>query len=203
MQESTDIGGEVPTNDAETLLFPPKRYLITIKGAADFLFHRWSVEGVKEKAAATKNSTAKKTDDLESYVWRDPNGLLCLPAEHLRMALATAAKSFADPRSPRKSAMDLFRAGIVVTPPFATFGTDKWDYEDTRRVTIQRNGINRTRPAMRAGWEATFNIDVLLPEYITSTLLHNVAVNSGRFNGVGDFRPSYGRFNVITFKELV
>jgi hypothetical protein len=95
--------------------------------------------------------------------------------------------------------MDLFKAGIVTTTTLAPLGTKDWDYLDTRRVTVQRAGVNRTRPAMRAGWKAEFDLQVLTPEYIDQALLLDVIGTAGRLVGVGDFRPTYGRFNVVSF----
>ena len=34
-----------------------------------------------------------------------------------------------------------FKAAVVSLTPLASLGKTKWDYEDRRRVTIQRNGI--------------------------------------------------------------
>ena len=163
------------------------------------LFHRWNCEAVDTKAKAAKNSKAKKTDDIESYVWRNDAGELCLPGEYLRQSIIMAAKFKQDPRSPRKSAMDLFKAGVVSLTPLASMGTEKWDYLDTRRVMIQRAGINRTRPAMKVGWKAEFDLQVLTPEYVSAELLYDVVSMAGRLVGVGDFRPTYGRFNVVSF----
>jgi hypothetical protein len=173
---------------------------VTIEGSADLFFHRWNCEAVEEKSKAAKNSKAKKSDDIESYVWRNDAGDLCLPGEYLRQSIIHAAKFKQDPRSPRKSAMDLFKAGIVAMTPLATLGTSKWDYEDTRRVTIQRNGISRTRPAMKTGWRAEIVLQVLTPEYIDATLLQEVISMAGRLVGVGDNRPTYGRFNIVSFE---
>lgn len=172
---------------------------VAIEGAADLLFHRWNVESVEAKAAAAKGSKAKKTDDVESYVYRNDDGELCAPGEWLRMSVVNAAKFRQDPRSPRKSAMDLFKAGIVVTTQLSSFGVKDWDYLDTRRVLVQRNGINRTRPALKVGWKATFDILVLLPEYIDRGLLRETIEQAGRLIGIGDFRPTFGRFGIVGF----
>jgi hypothetical protein len=43
---------------------------------------------------------------------------------------------------------------------------------------------------------------VNLPEYIESALLLDVIGGAGRFVGVADFRPTYGRFNVVGFEVL-
>lgn len=178
---------------------------IRIRGTADMLFHRWQNEAVAAKASATKNSKAKKTDDLESYVYRDNKGLLALPGEYLRQSILASAKFESDPRSKRKSGLDLFKAGVMaVTQLAAIVGVDgkpleSWDYEDSRRVTIQRAGITRTRPAIRSGWEASVDLQVILPEYIDRDLLHSVVTRAGMMIGVGDFRPTYGRFAIVGF----
>ncbi len=177
----------------------PYAAFVELQGAADLLFHRWNCEAVDEKAKAAKNSKAKKTDDIESYVWRNDAGELCIPGEYVRQAIIHAAKFKQDPRSPRKSAMDLFKAGVVSLTNMASLGTSEWDYLDTRRVMVQRAGINRTRPAMRTGWRAKFELQILTPEYIGQELLYDVLAMAGRLVGVGDFRPTYGRFSVVGF----
>lgn len=188
-------GGEEAINHSQ-----PYSVKVTIEGSADFLFHRWNAEAVDEKAKAAKNSKAKKSDDVESYVYRDDKGLLAIPGEYLRGSIINAAKFRQDPRSPRKSAMDLFKAAIVVATPLATLGVKDWDYLDKRRVMVQRQGINRTRPAMKAGWQVTFDLLVVLPEYVDRNALRETIESAGRLIGIGDFRPTYGRFGIVNFK---
>lgn len=178
---------------------------VSLKGTTDLLFHRWNCEEIDQKANAAKGSKAKKTDNLESYVYRDEKGNICLPGEYVRQAVVTAAKFRQDPRSPRKSASDLFKAGIACDTILAPIGPEPkqdWAYVHRCRVQVQKNGITRSRPAFNAGWEAKVILNVLLPEYINPDSLHDVLVNAGRLIGVGDFRPSYGRFSVTSFKVL-
>lgn len=178
----------------------PYQVKITLEGTSDLLFHRWNCEEITAKANAARGSTSKKTDNVESYVYRDDNKNICIPSEYLRMSIISAAKYKTDPRSTRKSAMDLYKAGICCLNTLSSLGTKKWDYDDKRRVVIQRSGINRIRPAMKAGWKACFELMVNIPEYISTIDLHDTIQTAGRLVGLGDFRPSYGRFNVIEFK---
>lgn len=203
VSELTAVGD--PTNDGAAVIEYSMPYIVEAKivGTADFLFHRWSVDGIDAKSRAAKGSKAKKSDDLESYCYRDDDGNLSIPGEYPRQSLINAAKYRQDPRSPRKSAMDLFKAGVITMTPLATLGTKDWDYEDRRRVMVQRNGITRVRPAMHAGWSATFQFLVNLPEYISPDALHEVLVNAGRLIGVGDFRPTFGRFAVQRFDTII
>lgn len=172
---------------------------LTLEGSSDMLFHRWNSDAVDAKAKAAKGSAAKKSDNVESYVYRDENGFLCVPHEYVRQAIITASKYKQDPRSPRKSAMDLFKAGVIGLGNLSSLGVSEWDYEDRRRVVVQRSGITRTRPAMKAGWQADFVFMVNIPEYISQELLIDVLQTAGRLVGIGDFRPTYGRFNIKSY----
>ena len=197
----TALGGDSPTNGAMSIIEASKPYVanVTVKGVADILFHRWNVEAVEERSKAAKGSKSKKTDDVETYVYRTDDGQLAIPGEYLRQAVIHAAKFRQDPRSPRKSAMDLYKAGVVSLTTPAPLGVKSWDYEHKCRVTVQRNGLTRVRPAIRAGWKAEFQLLVNLPEYIPSDALHDVVVNAGRLIGLADFRPTYGRFQLVAF----
>ena len=203
MSPATEIGPEV-TNGAAATIEAGVPYIVRARlvGTADLLFHRWNVEGVDAKAKAAKGSKAKKTDDIETYVYRNDAGELAVPGEYVRQAIIHAAKFRQDPRSPRKSAMDLFKAGVLSLTQLASLGVKAWDYEDRRRVMVQRNGITRTRPAMKVGWEIDVDLMVNLPEYIPPDALNDVLVNAGRLIGIGDFRPTYGRFAVTSFEAI-
>jgi hypothetical protein len=193
--------GPQPTNDgaADITAAAPVTVTFTIEGVCPLLFHRWSTEAVAAKAAAAKNSAAKKSDNVESYVYRNEAGEICLPGEYVRMSVIQAARYMQDPRSPRKSAMDLYKAGVVSLTELGSLGVSDWDYLDARRVTVSRSGVTRQRPAMNSGWAAEFQFLINTPEYIDPQTLHGVLSNAGRLVGVGDFRPSYGRFLVKSF----
>jgi hypothetical protein len=199
-----------PTNDGEPFIDLGRPYQVTVEvtGVASLLCHRWSDESVEAKARAAKGSTAKKTDDVMSYVYRTPDGFVGLSGTQLFGSIAGpqgAAKYRQDPRSPRKSALDLFRAAVVVLDDVTPLYRDgeacaTWEYLDRRRVMVQRQGITRVRPAFMPGWVAEFNIMCNLPQYVPAALLLEVLVDAGRLCGVGDFRPSFGRFQVTSFK---
>ncbi len=201
MTKSTAIGPN-PSNDAITDIEMEAPYIVqaTIAGVADLLFHRWSCEAVEEKAKAAKGSKIKKTDNIESYVYRNDEGELCVPGENIRQAIILAAKFRQDPRSPRKSAMDLYKAGIVPLTELASFGVKEWDYEHKCRVKIQQSAITRVRPALKKGWSCTVELMINVPEYIRPDDICDVLTNAGKLCGLCDFRPTYGRFQVRSFK---
>jgi len=205
------LGGDVSNTGESTIIQDaPYRVDVEITGDSSLLFHRWQSDAVEAKANAAKGSKAKKSDDIESYVWRDDDGRICLPGEYLRGSLIDprngAAKYVQDPRSSRKSALDLFRAGVVSLTDLAVITradgslADTWDYIDRRRVTVQRAGVTRERPAFNAGWKAEVSFMVLLPQYIGEPLLRRVLTDGGRLVGVGDFRPTFGRYSITRWQ---
>lgn len=189
------------TNDAELSVLALAPYVahIEIEGVAAILFHAWSNESVAAKAAAPKNSKAKKSDDVESYVYRNEKGEICIPGVYLRGAVVEAARYRQDPRSPRKSARDLFKAGVVPLTVLASLGKKDWDYLDQQRVLVQRAAITRVRPAFLPGWKAEFDVQIVTPEYIPPADLLETVTSAGKLVGLADFRPTYGRFQVTKF----
>lgn len=194
------------TNDAAQEIAFEEPYIVRFKieGVAPLIFHRWSCEAVEAQSKAKKGSAAKKSDNIESYVYRNEQNQICLPGEYIRASMINGAKFKQDPRSPRKSAMDLFKAALVPLTDLAPLngGTEKWDYIDQRRMTVQRASITRLRPAFTKGWTAEFEFSVVLPEYVDSQLFHEVLALTGRVIGTADSRPTYGRFQIVKCEVL-
>ena len=204
MAKTTKLVEAQVSNDGEAAIAASMPYIATVKieGVAPILFHRWSCEDVELKAAAAKGSKAKKEDNVEAYLYRDAAGEIAIPGEYLRQSIIEAAKFRQDPRSPRKCAKDLYKAAVISLTDLATTGATEPDYLDRRRVCIMRSAVTRVRPALNAGWSATFQLMVQTPEYISPATLNAVISDAGRLVGVGDFRPSYGRFVVSNFEVL-
>lgn len=204
----SEVLGPEPSNGGALDIERTLPYIVdfTLEGVSAILFHRWNNEAVAEKAAAKKGSAAKKSDNVESYVYRNTKGEICIPGSYVYGSMCDkkdgAAKYRQDPRSPRASAVKLFRAGISPLTELASLGAAKWDYLDERRVTVQQAGITRQRPAFNAGWRAQFQFAVNLPEYISPVLFHEVLTLAGRAVGLADFRPTYGRFQIVNFEVL-
>jgi len=204
------VEGNNGASDTLTSEFPFMARAL-LRGTTDLLFHRWNTDEVAAKSAAMKSSVAKRTDNTESYLYRNQDGVICIPGEYVRQAIIHSAKYSPDPRSPRKSAMDLVKAGVQVMTALAPIGvsatlegsqtrvvtgTTTPDYLDQRRVVVQRNGITRTRPAFFAGWVARFEFLVVTPELIPPSFLRELLDRAGKLVGIADFRPTFGRFAV-------
>jgi hypothetical protein len=91
------------------------------------------------------------------------------------------------------------KAGIFALKELCPLGTKDWDYEDQRRVQVNRGGVTRVRPAMRSGWKISTQFQINLPEYLKPDFVHALLNDAGRLVGIGDFRPTFGRFLVKSF----
>jgi hypothetical protein len=182
----------------------PVKVRVSIVGTAPIIMHAWNIESIDEKANAPKGSKAKKTDDIESYVYRTEDGFLGVPGTNFHAALIEAGRRMQDPSSPRKSAKDLVRAAIVPLTVIAPFEphTKEWDYEDARRVTVQRAGVTRIRPAMHSGWKLTFELLITAPHYVSPPVLATLVNTAGLLIGLCDFRPTFGRFVPTGIEQL-
>ena len=192
------------SNDAENQITKETPFCanVRLQGTQDILFHRWSSEDVAQKSEAKKGSEEKKTDNLEAYVYRDEQGQICIPGRYIVRSIVEAGRNFQDPRSKKKMAKDLVQAAVVtdeLLSPILINGepVKTWEYEDRQRVCIMRSAITRTRPAFKKGWEVEFSLVSLVPDLVTPDFLRKLVDNAGLLIGLGDFRPTYGRFRVI------
>ena len=178
-----------------------------IQGRQDILFHRWNDEEVQAKAAARKGSEEKKRDNPEAYVYRNDEGFICIPSRYLVRAVVEAGRNYQDPRSKRRMAKDLVQAAVMadeILSPILIKGepVKQWEYDDRQRVCIMRSAITRTRPAFKKGWQADFTLISLVPDLVTPEFLRKLVDCAGLLGGLGDFRPTYGRFKVVHWEVV-
>ena len=203
-----EYGGErSPSNGGKKVVENAKPYAveITIVGKKPLMLHAWNVEAIEEKGAAAKGSKSKKSDDVESFVVRNEDGVICIPASYMLGAITDTAKSFSDPRSPRKSLRDMMKAALAIEPELIPLaGNPKtWDYIDKRRVRVQTSAVTRSRPCFKEGWSVTFIAQIGVPEFVPQDKFHEVIEMTGKVNGLAELRPSYGRFHVTRWEPRI
>lgn len=195
--------GDAPKRKGIVVYNQPFTVEVVLEGVTPILFHRFDCDEMEAKGAARKGSIEKKTDNLESFVYRVPEtDELGFPSANLKQAIVQSAKFSQDPRSPRKSAMDIFKAGVKLTPEVASFGLKTWDYVDRRGVVINHSRVPRSRPSLKSGWKLTYFIQVILPEYISESFLHEVLARAGITIGIAELRPDYGTFRIVKFERV-
>lgn len=174
-----------------------KMYEIEVTGVAPLLQNRFIIEDHSEGKSKRKVKVHDMKDDAEKATYRNKEGKIYLPSEWFYAGLVKAATK--QIYEGKKTYKDLFKAGIVVEPDEIILDQQKYEI-DLRPVVIQRARVVKARPRFNA-WSCSFKIQVLEDEVISSQILKEALDDSGR-NGVGDYRPRFGRFMVSKFKEM-
>jgi len=123
--------------------------------------------------------------------------VVCQRATHFESAMVKSATSFKF--QGMKTYKDLFKAGVFVEPLLIPHMNQGWVI-DTQFVKIGAARVPRCRPRFDE-WKLEFTISVT-DDRIPPAVLKSILDESGRSQGVGDYRPRYGLFE-ITKWELV
>ena len=168
---------------------------VSVKGTAPLLLHKYV------EADATTSKKKKKVyvpeEEAEKVCYRTQDNKIYIPSTHFKGCMIKSAVDFI--YSGRKTYKDYIKSGIffkeqeiILTPQEYTISN--------MPVVITRARIMRSRPEFKE-WECTFTIEVI-NEDLDKTILKEILESAGKFKGVGDFRPEYGRFVVTKFEEV-
>jgi hypothetical protein len=223
-EESTEVTPELRTDLllSTSKLGEHKRIEATIQGLLPILLYRGeNADPFDPWAKKLKALTAKrnKNDELLSEIrdvewraaiwWSDRFGLY-LPAGNLFAGIRDAAKAFKKGKTVTEGVIvysegkhgdaecvKIFYSGPQTLEKLAA----NPEYRDSRSVVMSGRRIIRTRGRVPAGWRLTFII-----QYDSRTLEAREVVSflqiAGFSGGMGDYRPRFGRFDVVGAHEI-
>lgn len=189
-----------------------KSITFKIKGTRDLLMHNIQLaDPTNQYAKAIKSVTSKrkKTDDDHIKMWQlefngslylDADGEPCLTDRMLEAGMVEAAKI----EKRRKDA----QSGIMVTEPTVKLAFDGPKDPDEMyekgfflrcAARVQSGRVLRTRPLIPRGWQATFTAEYD-EEVVDRDSILGFMENLGGRVGLGDWRPKFGRFEVMSAK---
>lgn len=130
-----------------------------------------------------------------SMYWQEELGPY-LPGPNLFASLVSGAKLSRDGKKIERgvSVVDLYLPLLYRGPRDldGLWGGGESEFIDVRTVRVQRAKVDRCRPMFR-DWQ--FEAEVLLdPAVIGLEEFKTVCRNAGQFEGVGDYRRMYGRY---------
>lgn len=186
-----------------------KNLKVTWKGITPLIMHSCQcVNPLHPIAREMKKYTSKrkKTDedlmkisDLEwesGAYWKDGLGLY-IPAENVEATLTNGAKQ-------NKKGADIKKycdvTDLYIPLDYGENLTKEelianYEYRDTRVMTVMRAKIMRTRPRFDQ-WRITFNLRYDESKIDLDTII-NAMQYAGKFVGLCDSRPKYGKFVVL------
>lgn len=172
---------------------------IKIKGISDYLQHKRPVED--DSDSLKKKGSIDYSKEAEKSVYSDEEIGCYIPSKHLRGCLVKAGTAFKITGQGQKTFKDLINATIEIEPDKIPLNKDTCDYTHSEWVKIKnRDQIMRFRPAFKKGWEAEFKLLMLDEERLPKKALEEILSYAGKFVGIGDWRPHFGRFEVVSFE---
>lgn len=181
-------------------------YFVRIVGTRPLLMH--APAGLDEKRR--RSEIPDPEEEAMRYLYRDGD-IIVVPSVNIKAMLRDAGRNYRIPQ--RKATYSPYiKAGIDIEPspyvPLLNPDTNRpyrvsekpW-VVDIRPVRVQGNRVLRARPRFDK-WALEFRIVNLDPGLLKSDVIKQILIDAGRYYGLGDYRPEFGRFKVEKF-ELV
>jgi hypothetical protein len=183
---------------------------VTLTGTHPMLMHNGRLANpidpwTRQLKALT--SKRKKTDEdilqiaqveARAGCWETVDGMLGIPSAAVWRCFYDASKQFKLGTTVKKSfyfddvVEPLTVAGSQIS---ATDFVADFDNVDYRTVKVQTSKVMRARPKVPVGWQTTHHFE-LFDDVLDERDLVSVMNSAGRLYGLGDWRPTYGRFTV-------
>ena len=174
---------------------------VSIKGITPLLMHRFPNMGFDEPSKK-RTGVPDWKQEAELALYKNSDGTIYEPAEHLEKSIQNAAKSFKIAGKRGATYGKLVGAALEVYPDTIPHKIQTYEI-DSRSVVVQRWRIMRYRPRFD-NWELEFTIR-LLDDQLPVSVIKEVLDQAGLYVGIGDYRPQrggkFGKFMVTEFKE--
>jgi len=168
-----------------------------IRGIAPLLFNRFPDEDNPAGKSKKKRAILSKDEQVEKSLYRLDNKKVYTPSEHLVGSMIKAAVSFK--LEGKKTFKDVVKAGVFIEP--LKIPHEKQAYiADWRPVVINRARVMKGRARMDE-WELKFEL-TCIDDRATEKDIEEILKYAGAYIGIGDYRPRYGRFEVIEHKKV-
>ena len=169
---------------------------VKIRGTAAMLQNRYPMEQESEEKTKRRDEKFDPKEDADRAVYRNANGECYVPSSWIEAALRDTAKEFKG--KGRASLKGTVLASVFVDPEQIPLGRKDYDEIDRRPAVIQRQRIVKSRPRFNK-WEVEFTINFDETRIAKGTL-KDVLEEAGKTKGIGDYRPKFGRFEVVSFE---
>ena len=153
------------------------------------------MEEENEEKAKRRDEKFDPKEDAEKALYRNAKGCF-VPSSWIEAALRDTAKEFKG--KGKASLKTTILASVFVEPEEIPLGKKMYDEVDRRPAVIQRQRIVKSRPRFNS-WEIEFNIN-FDESRIKKETLKQILDEAGQSKGIGDYRPKFGRFQVVSFE---
>ena len=189
-----------------------KTYEISIKSIVAMLMHGSQSVGMEGPKTKKKGGFALQgdPDEWKKTIYFNREVGIFLPAISFEACMKNAAKQFKI--SGRATATKYIESGFFCIDehlPFLVDGKPITSLDDSRikidKRTVKNPSTRGRNVRYRAkfdSWSSTFRVIVTADDYISEELLVEIIRYGGSYIGVGDYRPRFGRFQLVSLKEV-
>lgn len=179
-------------------------FLVEIKGTKPLIMH--STRGMIEAPKNNRGGKLQPKNEAELCLYKNDDGKIIIPSDVIMGVIKNSASDFKAPGKGKKTFKRYVDSGLEINTD-AEIYPQQWVI-DSRSVVIQRSRVIRNRPRFD-NWNAKFIINVLDPEtwidvydktYGGGANIRDILIAAGKFKGICDFRPRFGRFEVVKFE---
>lgn len=186
----------------------PRKYLVTI-GGEGILFNK--VPDMSITKAEAKEQEKLPADEKERLFWREKaytkgNGDVYIPGENIHQCMKDGCKYWGQkiPGEGNKTFTDVVASAVVcesidlgvTLDQLIPFGKNV----NGNPTKGKKSMVYRIRP-MLPSWQGQFIMHVF-DARLSKNVLETILTYAGTFKGLGDWRPVYGRFNLIGLEEI-
>lgn len=203
----------INASDNKVVVAIHKMYRITIKGTAGLIMNK--CDEMDQNSVDGLNQAKVSKAELERKNWRKKlyteNGMVIIPGENIHECMKEASKYWGQkiPNAGNKTYTDLITSAVICE------NIETGISENDNKMVIQFgknvNGtpthgkggpkVYRIRPLLPIGWTGSFIMHVF-DSRITNHVLNTIFEFGGTFKGLCDWRPTYGRFSVVSMEEM-
>lgn len=168
---------------------------VKVKGVAPLLMNKFNPPTEVESKRGKKVYVAE--DEAKRKEYRNEDGKLYLPNTHFKASMVKASADFK--MTGRKTYKDYVKAGVFVETEQIVLDQQEYIIH-AEPVVIQRSRVMSWRPKFKE-WSCSFVIEIV-DEMINQSTLREILSMAGKYKGVGDYRPEYGRFTIADWKVV-
>lgn len=174
-------------------------YKVEIRGIRPLLMHSCDSMLDETNKTATRSKKYDLKTEAEKALYRDESGRIIVPSFCILSCLREAAKNYQIPGKGKRTFKNYIFAGIKIEPEnIPLISDDGWSV-DLKTVVVNRSRVVRARPRFD-NWGLEFTVEIVDP-IITPEVLRQIIEDAGKYNGLLDFRPLYGLFEVVKFEK--
>jgi hypothetical protein len=183
------------------------RLRITVEGIEPLMTH--NPAGMQQSNESKRGSRIPKPEDeAEAGCYRLEDGTCAIKAESFIGSMVGKGGAASAWKAGKRTTMKGILAHITATEELLPLsypdGTPISDYTiDIRSAVVMKARILRARPRYDK-WRTSFTIEydpVLVPEDARKQIV-DICADAGVRVGVGDYRPRFGRFRVVSYSFL-